>query len=93
MSSKSFLSENDLLVPYVNFEELLGENEGVSILSGNVFGFFGNLFDKGKFDEISDLYIKLKSKFKDRFYLEIQRHNDLNEVAFEKFNLNKSKEL
>ena len=35
-------------------------------------------------------YSKLKSKFKDRFYIEIQRHNDQNEISFEKFNLEKS---
>lgn len=93
LSSKSFLNENKLLDPHVNFDELLKETEGVAILSGTVFGFFGNLFEKGKFEEINDLYTKLKSKFKNRFYLEIQRHNDLNEVAFEKYNLNKSKEL
>ena len=93
LSSKSYLNDKELLDPHVNFEELLNETDGVAIFSGTVFGFFGNLFEKGKFDEISDLYQKLKSKFKNKFYLEIQRHNDLNEVAFEKFNLNKSKEL
>ena len=40
------------------------------------------------------IYIKnLKPIMDDRFYLEIQRHNDLNEVGFEKFNLKKSLEL
>ena len=39
------------------------------------------------------MYLKLKSKFNDRFYIEIQRHGDLNEVSFEKFNLSKSFEL
>jgi DNA polymerase-3 subunit alpha len=39
-------------------------------------------------------YIKnLKLNFGDRFYIEIQRHNDQNELGFEKFNLNKSLEL
>ena len=37
--------------------------------------------------------LKLKNVYKDRFYLEIQRHNDPNELAFEKFNLNKSLDL
>ena len=31
--------------------------------------------------------------FGDRFYLEIQRHNDTNENGFEKFNLKQSVEL
>ena len=57
-----------MLDPHVNFEELLNETDGVAIFSGTVFGFFGNLFEKGKFDEISELYQKLKSKFKNKFY-------------------------
>jgi DNA polymerase-3 subunit alpha len=65
----------------------------VAIFSGTVFGLFGQLFDKGKFSEINDLYNKLKATYEDRFYLEIQRHNDPNEVDFEKFNLKKSLEL
>ncbi len=93
LSSKSFLNENQLLDPHLNFEELLNDSEGVAIFSGTIFGFFGDLFEKGKFEEIKHLYSKLKFKFKNRFYLEIQRHNDFNEIDFEKFNLSKSKEL
>ena len=37
--------------------------------------------------------IKLKKNFGDRFYIEIQRHNDPNEIGFEKFNLKKSLDL
>ena len=33
------------------------------------------------------IYSKLKSKYEDRFYIEIQRHGDQNEIEFEKFNL------
>ena len=47
----------------------------------------GKLFEKDKISEIKNLYIKLK-KFNDDFYIEIQRHNDLNEKSFEHFNLN-----
>ena len=36
---------------------------------------------------------KLKKIFDDRFYIEIQRHNDQNENEFEKFNLNQSLNL
>jgi DNA polymerase-3 subunit alpha len=72
---------------------LLENNEGVAIFSGTIFGLFGELFNKGKFSEIHDLYKKLKLTFGDRFYIEIQRHNDQNELGFEKFNLNKSLEL
>ncbi len=93
LSSLSFL-ENDLLSdPHVDFNNLFENNEGVAIFSGTTFGLFGELFNKGKFREIHDLYKKLNSTFDDRFYIEIQRHNDQNELGFEKFNLKKSLEL
>ena len=67
---------------------------GIAIFSGTINGLFGKLFDKGKFSEIDELYSKLKSKFiKIDFILEIQRHNDQNEISFEKFNLKKSLDL
>ena len=37
--------------------------------------------------------VKFKKNFGDKFYIEIQRHNDLNEDVFEKFNLDQSKKL
>ena len=93
LSSFSFLNNDELSEPHLDFNELLEDTHGVAVLSGTIFGLFGQLFDKGKFTEIKDLYNKLKEKFGDRFYLEIQRHNDQNELSFEKFNLNKSLEL
>jgi len=93
LSSFSFLHNDELSEPHLSFDDLLEDAHGVAIFSGTVFGLFGQLFDKGKFSEIDDLYKKLKTTYGDRFYLEIQRHNDLNEVGFEKFNLKKSLDL
>ncbi len=93
LSSLSYLNNDQTSDPHLNFEELLNKTEGVSILSGTVNGLFGQLFDKGKFNEIVNLYSKLKSNYLDRFYLEIQRHGDQNESAFEKFNLSQSHKL
>jgi len=93
LSSLSFLENDALSDPHIEFNNLLENNEGVAIFSGTTFGLFGELFNKGKFNEIHDLYKKLNSKFGDRFYIEIQRHNDQNEFGFEKFNLKKSLEL
>jgi DNA polymerase-3 subunit alpha len=93
LSSISFLENDELSEPHVDFKELLEDNTGVAIFSGTIFGLFGELFNKGKFSELLDLYKKLKLFFGDRFYIEIQRHNDQNELGFEKFNLNKSLEL
>jgi len=90
LSSLSYLNNNQNNEPYLIFDELLKSNDGISLLSGTVNGLFGQLFDKGKFKEIEQLYSKLKSTYKDYFYIEIQRHGDANENAFEKFNLSKS---
>ena len=93
LSSLSFLKNDKLSDPHLDFKELLDKNEGVSIFSGTISGLFGQLFNKGRFIEIEKLYLELKSKYKDRFYIEIQRHGDENENGFEKFNLNKSLKL
>ena len=93
LSSLSYLKNDELSEPHLDFNELLIKNSGVSIFSGTINGLFGRLFDKGKSTEIGELYSKLKSKFNDKFYLEIQRHGDQNELSFEKFNLDQSLKL
>ena len=93
LSSLSYLKNDELSDPHLSFSELLNIDKDVALFSGTINGLFGQLFNKGKFTEIKELYSKLKSKFQDRFYIEIQRHNDQNEIAFEKFNLNESLKL
>ena len=93
LSSLSYLNNDQISDPHLDFEELLKKTEGVSVLSGTNNGLFGQLFDKGKFTEITNLYSKLKSNYLDRFYIEIQRHGDQNEIAYEKFNLSQSLKL
>ena len=93
LSSKSFLNNKEISEPHLDFNELLDQNEGVSIFSGTFDGLFGQLFNKGKFTEISELFSKLKDSFRDRFYIEIQRHGNQNEKDFEKFNLINSRKL
>ena len=93
LSSFSYLDNDELSDPHLDFKKLLEKCDGVALFSGTINGLFGQLFDKGKFSEIKDLYSKLKNNFQDRFYIEIQRHGDQNELAFEKFNLSKSLEL
>ena len=48
----SFLKNDELSEPHLDFDELLNNNEGVAIFSGTINGFFGQLFNKGKFSEI-----------------------------------------
>ena len=93
LSSLSYLENDKSSDPHLNIQELFDKTEGIALFSGTIHGLFGQLFDKGKFSEITNLYTTLKSKYDDRFYIEIQRHGDQNEVAFEKFNLTQSLKL
>jgi len=94
LSSKSFLDNDEISEPHLDINCLFEfETSGIAIFSGTIFGLFGKLFDKGKFSEITTLYQKLKENYNDRFYLEIQRHNDHNENSFEKFNLSQSNNI
>ena len=56
-------------------------------MSGTINGLIGKLFKNGKFDLIEEIYEILSDKFKDNFYIEIQRHNDVDEKSFELKNL------
>ena len=93
LSSRSYLENDALSDPHLDINELFKDIEGVLLLSGTIQGLFGKLFEKGRLDKISEIYKSLSSKFLDNFYLEIQRHGDLNEVAFEKFNLELSSKI
>ena len=48
LSSNSFLENDELSDPHVDFNDLLDDNKGVAIFSGTIFGLFGKLFNKGK---------------------------------------------
>ena len=93
LSSRSYLENDALSDPHLDIKELLSDTEGVLLLSGTIQGLFGKLFQKGRLEEITKIYKSLLSKFNDNFYLEIQRHGDQNEVAFEKFNLDQSSKI
>ena len=88
LSSKSYLHNDDNLFPYCDIYDLLNDPEGLIVLSGSLQSVSGNLFLKNKLQDLSNLYELLAQKFKDDFYIEIQRHNDENEKQFEQFNLN-----
>ncbi len=92
LSSDSYLKYNDNSLPYCDIDNLIDNAEGLIVLSGSINCLSGKLFLKNKLNELSNIYKLLKQKFKNDFYLEIQRHGDLNEKQFEIFNLNKSNE-
>ena len=45
LSSLSFLENDELSEPHINFNDLLEDNEGVAIFSGTIFGLLGFLFN------------------------------------------------
>ena len=90
LSSKSYLDNDNLNDPHCNFDDLIANNDGIIILSGSINCLIGKLFNKGLSDEADNIYKILSETFIDNFYIEIQRHNDLNEKQFETFNLNLS---
>ena len=93
LSSKSFLENDNLSDPHCDIQDLLNISGDIVVLSGSLNSLAGKLFEKDKISEIKDLYDKLKNKFKNDFYIEIQRHNDLNEKNFEYLNLKLSNML
>ena len=58
LSSKSYLENDNLSSPHCNFEDLLIEHEGISVFSGSVNGLIGKLFNKGRLNEIDEIYKK-----------------------------------
>ncbi len=86
LSSKSYLENAETTNPHCKLDDLLNNSEGIIILTGSIKCFFGSLFNKGLFKEIEEILIKLKEKFQENIYIEIQRHNDLNEKDFENYN-------
>ncbi len=93
LSSKSYLENSDTTSPYCKLDDLLNNSDGIIILTGSIKCFFGSLFNKGLLNEIEEILIKLKENFQENIYIEIQRHNDLNEKEFENYNLKISKKL
>jgi len=93
LSSKSYLENKTEDEPHCLIQELLKIKYGVTVLSGTFGGLVGNLFSKNLLTEIDDLLKLIKNVFGDKFYLEVQRHNDVGEKLFEEFLLKKSNEL
>ena len=90
-SSKSYLDSNEVSDPHCKISELNNINKDLILLSGNHHGLFGKLFKLNKLKQIEESAKELKNIFKDRFYLEIQRHNEPGEENYENFILNLSK--
>ena len=91
LSSLSYLKSKSTEVPNCKVEDLINNNKDLILLSGNYRDFFGKLFQANKIKNFKNIINKLKSSFLDRIYIEIQRHNENDEINFENFLLNNSK--
>jgi len=85
LSSKSYLDSDEKTDPHCQISELRNINNDLILLSGNHHGFFGKLFKLNKLKQLEQTIKELKNIFKDRFYLEIQRHNEVGEENYENF--------
>ena len=65
------------MIPHCKFDDLLNNSEGIIIFTGSINVYLVHIFNKGLFNEIEELLIKLKEKFEENIYIEIQRHNDI----------------
>jgi len=85
LSSKSYLDSSEKTDAHCKINVFEKINEGLILLSGNHHGLFGKLFKLNKLKQVEEAVKKLKDIFKDRFYLEIQRHNEIGEENYENF--------
>ena len=85
LSSKSYLSNKNSHDPYCEIEDLILNNKDLILLTGNYRDFFGKLFYANKTKNFEKIIEKLKSSFKDRLYIEIQRHGESQEANYENY--------
>ncbi|MDC0628599.1 DNA polymerase III subunit alpha [Pelagibacteraceae bacterium] len=90
LSSLSYLKKRSMHEPCCSIEDLISNNEDLVLLTGNYSNFFGKLFYANKEKIINKLMEKLKKAFSNHIYIEIQRHQENQELNFENFLLNLS---
>ena len=90
LSSLSYLKRKSTFEPSCNIDDLTQNNEDLILLTGSYNNLFGELFYANKEKNINLLIKKLKKIFRDRIYIEIQRHDESQELNYENFLLNLS---
>ena len=85
LSSLSYLKNKNSHDSYCEIDDLISNNEDLILLTGNYTNFFGKLFYANKTKYFEKIIEKLKSSFKDRLYIEIQRHGENQEKNYENY--------
>jgi len=90
LSSKSYLDSENQNFPHCNINDLYDLNKDLILLSGNHHDLFGKLFKLNKLKQIDKHTKALNAVFGNRFYFEIQRHNEPGEESYENYLINLS---
>ena len=90
LSSLSYLKNNNTHEPCCSVSDLISNNEDLILLTGSYRNFFGKLFYANKEKNLNLLIEKLKDIFSNRLYIEIQRHEETQELNYENFLLDLS---
>ena len=85
LSSKSYLESDEKNDPHCKISDLKIIQKDLILLSGNHYGLFGKLFKLNKLKQIEESVKEIKNIFKDKFYFEIQRHNEPGEENYENY--------
>ncbi len=85
LSSKSYLNNKMNHDPHCDVNDLILNNEDLILLTGNYNDFFGKLFYANKIKQFEKIIEKFKLSFKDRMYVEIQRHGENLESNYENY--------
>ena len=87
ISSNSYNLQN-AIIPFVNIDYLIKNNEDLIILTGGLEGFIGKDLLANKNDDAFQKLKLIKNTFNDRVYMEIQRHLAVGESLIEDRQLN-----
>jgi DNA polymerase III subunit alpha len=93
LSSNSYLDSDEKSDPQSNLTSLENSKKDLIVLSGNHNDLFGKLFKLNKLKQVEDFAKQIKKFFGDKFYFEIQRHEESGENDFEDFIIHLSKKL
>ena len=95
LSSKSFLEVEASELPHCHIDDLIKNNDDLIVTSGGLDSLFFKLIKKNNPKQVDLLASKIKSIFGNRFYLEIQRHNDNDQKSIENnlLDLSKTKKI
>ena len=69
---------------HITLDELKAHSDGLICLTGGAFGPIGTLIRERRVDRAMDLLVDLAETFKDRLYVELQRHGMAEEAAAER---------